>query len=79
MTAVRPFEDLINFMATLAPKDVLAFRVSEATTLRVQLLLKKHKDNTITAAENSELERYLMEEELMIIAKARAKARLAQK
>ena len=79
MTAVRPFEDLINFMATMAPKDVLAFRASEATIERVGSLLHKQKENTISELEKSELDHYLIQEDLMIIAKARAKALLAQK
>ncbi len=78
MTAVRPFDDLINFIAKLAPNEVLSFRASEATIQRVQLLSKKAKENTISEAEKVELESYLIQEDLMIIAKARAKAQLAQ-
>jgi hypothetical protein len=76
MTAIRPFEDLINFMAKLAPNDVLSFRPSEATIQRVRLLSKKAKEDTISEAEKIELEAYLIQEDLMIIAKARAKAEL---
>jgi hypothetical protein len=78
MTASRPFEDLIEFLAKMAPEDVLAFRASEATVRRVQMLIEKEKQNNITLEEKAELERYLIQEDLMIIAKARAKVRLAQ-
>ncbi len=62
----------------MAPEDVLAFRASEATVRRVQMLIEKEKQNNITLEEKAELERYLIQEDLMIIAKARAKVRLAQ-
>ncbi len=78
MTASRPFEDLIEFLAKMAPEDVLAFRASDATIRRVQTLIEKEKQGSITLEEKAELERYLIQEDLMIIAKARAKMRLAQ-
>ncbi len=78
MTASRPFEDLIEFLAKMAPEEVLAFRASDATILRVQKLIEKEKQNSITPEEKAELERHLIQEDLMIIAKARAKMRLTQ-
>jgi hypothetical protein len=78
MTASRPFEDLIEFLAKMAPEEVLAFRASDATIRRVQTLIEKEKESSITLEEKAELERYLIQEDLMIIAKARAKMRLAQ-
>lgn len=78
MTASRPFEDLIEFLAKMAPEDVMAFRASEATVRRVQMLIEKEKQGSISPEEKAELERYLIQEDLMIIAKARAKMRLAQ-
>ena len=78
MTAIRPFEDLIDFLAKMAPEDVLAFSASDSTIHRVQTLIEKEKQNNISAEEKAELERYLIQEDLMIIAKARAKMRLAK-
>lgn len=78
MTANRPFEDLIEFLAKMAPEEVLAFRASDATVKRVQTLIEKEKQQSLTSEEKDELERYLIQEDLMIIAKARAKLRLAQ-
>ncbi|GAB4490324.1 MAG: hypothetical protein OHK0019_08990 [Saprospiraceae bacterium] len=78
MTANRPFEDLIEFLAKMAPEEVLAFRASDATVKRVQTLIEKEKQQSLTSEEKDELERYLIQEDLMIIAKARAKLCLAQ-
>ncbi len=80
MTAtVKPFDDLIDFIATLAPADVLAFKPSEATINRLQWLLEKERENQLSMEEKEELERYLIQEDLMIIAKARAHLKLRQR
>lgn len=76
MTVTHPFDDLINFLANMAPEQVLAFRPSEATIKRVQWLLDHEKAGDITAEEHDELERYLLQEDLMVIAKARARLQL---
>lgn len=75
---VKPFDDLIDFLAMLAPKDVLAFKPSEATVRRVEWLISQAKEGKATPTETDELDRYLIQEDLMIIAKARARLRLAQ-
>ncbi len=72
VAAVRPFDDLINFIARLAPEQVLAFRASEATVRRVQFLIDKEKEEGLSLEEKEELDDYLLQEDLMIIAKARA-------
>lgn len=77
MTVTHPFDDLINFMANMAPEQVLAFRPSEATIQRVQWLLGQEKSGNITAEEQDELEQYLLQEDLMVIAKARARLQLS--
>ena len=72
VAAVRPFDDLIDFIVRLAPEQVLAFRASEATVRRVQFLMDKEKEDGLSLAEKEELDGYLLQEDLMIIAKARA-------
>lgn len=78
MTVTHPFEDLINFLAHMAPEQVLAFRPSESTIQRVQWLLEREKEGLITPDEREELDRYLLQEDLMVIAKARARLQLAR-
>jgi len=71
--SIHPFDDLINFLAHMAPESVLAFRPSDATIQRVQWLLEREKKGDLTKEEHEELDHYLLQEDLMIIAKARAK------
>ena len=77
--AVRPFDDLINLLVETAPEKVLAFRASEKTVKRLYELIEKEKADKILPEEKIELEKYLMEEDLIIIAKARARLQIAKK
>lgn len=76
--AVHPFNDLINFLAGMAPEQVLAFKPSEATIRRVKWLLEREQNGLATAEEREELDRFLLQEDLMVIAKARARIQLAR-
>lgn len=78
MTVTHPFDDLINFLAHLAPEQVLAFKPSESTIHRVQWLLEHEKTGLITDEEKDELDQYLLQEDLMVIAKARARLQLSR-
>jgi len=73
MTVVYPFDDLINFIVKLVPNEVLAFSASASAIQRVQHLTKRHQENIINEAEELELESYLIQEDIMIFAKTRAK------
>ena len=77
--AARPFDDLINLLVETAPEKVLAFRASEKTVKRLYELIEKEKAEKILPEEKIELEKYLMEEDLIIIAKARARLQIAKK
>ena len=77
--AVRPFDDLINLLVETAPEKVLAFRASEKTVKRLYELIEKEKEGKIHPEEKTELEKYLMEEDFIIIAKARARLQIAKK
>jgi hypothetical protein len=54
------------------PEQVLAFRPSDALQSRVSDLLARSKDESLTQAEATELDRYLYLEHLVRLAKARA-------
>ena len=77
--AARPLDDLINLLVETAPEKVLAFRASEKTVKRLYELIEKEKADKILPEEKIELEKYLMEEDLIIIAKARARLQIAKK
>ncbi len=51
----------------------LAFRPSHEATRRVEDLVTKSKDGTISIEERSELDDYLQLEHILILAKARAR------
>ncbi|MBN8683019.1 MAG: hypothetical protein J0L99_10200 [Chitinophagales bacterium] len=78
MSTLHPFDDLINFLANMAPEQVLAFRASEETVRRLQELVLLEREQKITSDERAELERFLLQEDLMVIAKARARVQLAR-
>lgn len=77
MTVTHPFDDLINFLAHMAPEQVLAFKPSEATIHRVQWLMEREKEGLLTHQEREELDQYLLQEDLMVIAKARARLQIS--
>lgn len=74
-----PFHELIDLLVETAPERVLNFRASEKTTKRVYELIQKEKEGAITPKEKEELDRFMLEEDLIIVAKARAQLRLMQK
>jgi hypothetical protein len=74
-----PFYELIDLLVETAPERVLNFRASEKITQRVYELIEKEKNNQITREERAELDRFMLEEDLISIAKARAQLRLLKK
>jgi hypothetical protein len=77
-TSARPFDDLINLLVETAPEKVLLFRASKQTVDRLYDLIEKEKNEGLDATEKAELDKYLMEEDLIIIAKAKARLKLQQ-
>jgi hypothetical protein len=74
---VRPYEELVQFIASLSPREVIDFKPSEASRQRVWDLIERQKASTLSANEKSELDHYLEIEHLMRLAKARARELLA--
>lgn len=70
----RAYQEVIEFIAGgTTPKNVIAFRPSQATQERVESLIRRQKTEGLSAEENSELEHYMQLEHLMRLAKARAR------
>ncbi|MCA9969182.1 MAG: hypothetical protein KC425_03150 [Anaerolineales bacterium] len=69
---VRDIVDLLASQPT--PAQILAIRPSAALQARVSELLARSKSGTLCRTEEAELERYLMLEHLVRLAKARALA-----
>jgi hypothetical protein len=74
---VRPYEEIVEFIASLSPREVVGFKPSEGARQRVCDLLERQKATPLAAAEKSELDHYLEVEHLMRLAKARARQLLA--
>lgn len=74
MNTVKVYEEIVDFIAAgTTPRNVIAFRPSEAAEERVAYLLERDKDGALTPAEKSELDHYLQLEHLIRLAKARAR------
>lgn len=74
MSVMRAYEEVIDFIAAgTSPKNVVAFRPSEAAKERVADLLEREQRAALPPDEQSELDHYLQLEHLMRLAKARAR------
>jgi hypothetical protein len=73
-----PLDEIADFLATASPEKVMAFKLSDSTQQRIRELIKKEKEGKIQSDEADELDRYLLLDNLMMIAKARAHVRLSQ-
>jgi hypothetical protein len=70
---VKPYEEIVEFIASLGPRALLEFKPSEAARQRVWDLLERQKAAPLTAEERAELNHYLEVEHLMRLAKVRAR------
>ena len=74
----RAYEEIIDFIAAgTTPSRVVAFQPSQEVKDRVADLIHREKMTGLSPEESSELNQYLQLEHLMRLAKARARAHLA--
>lgn len=66
------FDELAYFLASLSPKKVLTYRVSTKAQERVNYLIDKNKKSGLSNTENEEMERYMVFEHIIQLAKAKA-------
>jgi hypothetical protein len=69
MQTLKAYEEVAEFIASVNPAKVLAFRPSEETRQRVSELIEREKNEQISAEEKSELDYYMQLEHLMRMAK----------
>jgi hypothetical protein len=74
---MKAYDEIIDFIASRNPKEVVAFQPSEQARKRVWDLLERKKANDLNQEEQAELEDYIEIEHLMRLAKARAHKMLA--
>ena len=66
------YDEVADFMASMNPEKVIAFKPSKINQNRLDSLLDKQKEYTLSDAERSELEHYLILNRIIGLAKARA-------
>jgi len=77
MTLIQDYDEILDFLAAGATaEDIAGFRPSTEAQARVRELIERRQEAKLTPAEDEELEEYLRLEHLMIMAKAKAQARL---
>jgi len=70
---VRPYEEIVEFIASLSPREVVEFKPSESARQKVWDLLERQKVAQLPTEDKAELDHYLEVEHLMRLAKARAR------
>jgi hypothetical protein len=74
---MKAYEELVQFIAALSPRDVIEFKPSDAARQRFWDLIERQKTAALGADDKSELDYYLELEHIMRLAKARARQLLA--
>ena len=73
----KAYDEVIEFIASSSPQNVIAFRPSEEARDRVAELIVREKTEGLSEEEKSELDLCLQIEHLMRVAKVRAHHYLA--
>jgi len=74
---MKAYEEVVEFIASRNPREVVAFKPSEKTRQRVADLIQREKTAGLSPEESCELDDYEKLELLMNLAKARARHLLA--
>lgn len=74
---MKAYEEIIEFIASRNPREVIDFKPSEQASQRAWSLVERQKDASLSTEERDELQHYLELEHLMRLAKARARQLLA--
>ena len=74
---MKPYEEVVEFIAARGPQAVIEFKPSATARERVWDLIEREKTSGISAAEKEELNHFMEVEHLMRLAKARARQLLA--
>jgi hypothetical protein len=70
----RAYEEITDWLASgFSPADLVAYRPSEQVRERVADLIRRSKNEGISATEQEELAHYLQLEHLLRLAKAKAR------
>ncbi len=70
------YDHVADFIADMNPAKLLELRAPESARERLEELIDKEKESSLTFAEKDELDHYLVIERLIRLAKAHARQRL---
>lgn len=69
------YREITDFLSTNpSPDQIIAFKISSAAQERLEDLLDKNREESLTADETAELDAYLQARDLMILLKASAQS-----
>ncbi len=72
------YQEMIDFLVSRpTPIQIVAFKISPAAQTRLEELLDKNRENSLTDEEAAELDVYEQINHVLLILKARARAELA--
>jgi hypothetical protein len=74
---MKAYDEVVEFIASRNPREVIAFKPSEQAKQRVWGLVERQKESELSAEEQAELQDYMQLEHLMRLAKAHAHKLLA--
>jgi hypothetical protein len=72
------YDSLVDFIAGMDAEKVLAFHAPKDLQSRIEMLLEKKQDASLTLNEKEELDHYFILEHIVRLAKSRARLRLSQ-
>ena len=75
--AIDIYDELAELLASMDPQKVMHFRASEEAQKRIDTLLDKNKHTQLSPEEAQEMERFMIVEHIVRLAKARARRRLS--
>lgn len=77
ITHLDVYDEIAEFIATMDPAKVIQFKVSASIQERFEELLEQEKIEGLTPDEQNELDRIMMIDHIISLAKIRARRQLA--
>jgi len=71
------YDEIAEFLANLSAEKVLSYKISDAMKARLNELLEKQQANDLTEVERREVEHHLVINNIISLAKARARRMLS--
>lgn len=79
VASISAQDQIADLMANAMPEQIVNFKFSNSIQNRINILIEKKKETSLSFSENDELEKYLMYDLLIGLAKARSYKHLHKK